>query len=66
MPLSAGSRLGHYDVTDLLGEGGMGQVWRNRYQDDSCVCDWERQCTSISTLPALSALLWSRLFFWAR
>lgn len=23
MPLSAGSRLGHYDVTALLGEGGM-------------------------------------------
>ena len=27
MPLSPGTRLGHYDVTALLGQGGMGQVW---------------------------------------
>ena len=28
MSLSPGSRLGHYDVTALIGEGGMGQVYR--------------------------------------
>ncbi len=30
MPLNVGSRLGHYDVTALIGEGGMGQVYRAR------------------------------------
>ena len=28
MALHVGSRLGHYDVTALIGEGGMGQVYQ--------------------------------------
>ena len=28
MPLSVGTRLGHYDITALIGEGGMGQVYQ--------------------------------------
>jgi uncharacterized protein (DUF2147 family) len=30
MALTVGSRLGHYDVTALIGEGGMGDVYRAR------------------------------------
>src|SRR5262249_10430162 len=30
MPLSAGARVGAYEVTALIGEGGMGQVYRAR------------------------------------
>ena len=29
MPLTVGDRLGHYDVTALIGEGGMGQTQLN-------------------------------------
>ena len=28
MAFEVGSRLGHYDVTALIGEGGMGQVYQ--------------------------------------
>ncbi len=28
MALNVGDRLGHYDVTALIGQGGMGQVYR--------------------------------------
>ncbi len=43
MALQVGSRLGHYDVTALIGEGGMGQVYQatdtklNRGAQDSCL-----------------------------
>ncbi len=30
MPLNVGTRLGHYDVTALVGEGGMGEVYKAR------------------------------------
>ena len=30
MALSPGTRLGSYKVTALIGQGGMGEVWRNR------------------------------------
>ena len=30
MALTAGTRLGHYDVTALIGAGGMGQVYKAR------------------------------------
>ncbi len=28
MALEVGSRLGHYDVTAKIGQGGMGEVWQ--------------------------------------
>ncbi len=28
MALAVGTRLGHYDVTALIGEGGMGRVYQ--------------------------------------
>ena len=30
MPLTVGSRLGHYDVTALIGEGEMWRIYRVR------------------------------------
>ena len=29
MALNVGDRLGHYDVTALIGQGGMGEVYRD-------------------------------------
>ncbi len=31
MALTVGTRLGHYDVTALIGEGGMGEVYRAQH-----------------------------------
>ncbi len=28
MPLNVGDRLGHYDVTAKIGQGGMGEVYK--------------------------------------
>src|SRR4030081_2521240 len=30
MPLSVGDKLGHYEIVSLLGQGGMGEVYRAR------------------------------------
>ena len=37
MSLNVGGRLGHYDVTALIGEGGMGEVYRARDKSDLAV-----------------------------
>ena len=47
MALTVGSRLGHYDVTALIGEGGMGQV----YQARDTKLDWN---VALNVLPAPS------------
>ena len=47
MALTVGSRLGHYNVTALIGEGGMGQVYQatdtkmNRHGARSLRGRWE-------------------------
>ena len=56
MALDVGSRLGHYDVTALIGEGGIGQVYQatdtklNRSARRQNVLDWSRRSTRIDIL----------------
>ncbi len=40
MALEVGSRLGHYDVTALIGEDGMGQVWRAHDTPPALMVRW--------------------------
>ena len=47
MPLQPGARLAHYDVTALIGEGGMGEVYRAR----DTKLDWD---AALKVLPALN------------
>ena len=35
MPLQSGTRLAHYDVTALIGEGGMGALGEDHQNDGS-------------------------------
>ena len=44
MALDVGSRLAHYDVTTLIGEGGMGEVYWAR---DTFACSDYQQGASI-------------------
>ena len=51
MALEVGSRLGHYDVTALIGEGGMGQVYQegqNRTAD-TMIFSWAEEGESSGT-----------------
>ena len=52
MPLNVGSRFGHYDVTALIGAGGMGQVYQatdtrlDRTVAIKVLPESERRCTT--------------------
>ena len=52
MALAVGSRLGHYDVTALIGEGGMGQVYRR------AISKHPVPCTPVARVVLLVILGW--------
>ncbi len=54
MALAVGTRIGHYDVTTLIGEGGMGQAYHAR---DTKL---NRQVLPYESKGLASALLWWR------
>ncbi len=41
MSLSPGTRLGSYEVTALIGQGGMGEVYRARATDSQRFFRWQ-------------------------
>ena len=66
MSLEIGSRLGHYDVTALIGEAGMGQVYRGRdtkldLRPTTRPCPSKLQGTSPNVLVSILVLVVSSL-----
>ena len=55
MALTVGSRLGHYDVTALIDEGGMGQVYQ------ATDTKLKRQVAPRHSLPGGKSSSWSKL-----
>ena len=58
MTLQVGSRFGHYDVTALIGEGGIGKVYRFRMQTEADtkevrVMNWNRVGPTLATAATL-------------
>jgi hypothetical protein len=52
MPLSAGDKLGHYEVLSLLGQGGMGELYRVR--DTTLKREWRASIPLLLNPPQLT------------